>query len=169
MRTISELDFRIRLKERLNEIDNPVIGRIRSVSGPGRSGAIAAVYTSHFLGVPFIPEGYPVPDRLRPHLVIDTAAKSGRTLRRAERERKAELSIALFQEPPRVNFWYETVIGRLSAYTFEEPVNTEQHYEDEFLSRQCKVMDEIYLRDLDEFYADDKANEGYDERRERFR
>lgn len=81
-----------------------------SVTGPGRSGAVAAVYASHKEGVPFIPFGQPCPDNLRPLLIIDTAAKSGRTLRKAGARYGHSgpvHTLAVFCEPPRVRFWYE--------------------------------------------------------------
>lgn len=55
----------------------------RAVTGPGRSGAIASVYASHMLGIPWLPFGAKCPEHLRPLLIIDTASKHGRTLRRA--------------------------------------------------------------------------------------
>jgi hypothetical protein len=79
----------------------------KAVTGPGRSGAIAAVHASHYLGIPFIPFGRPTP--LRPLLIVDTAVESGRTMRKAWRKyggTNIELRAA-FHEPPRVKFWYE--------------------------------------------------------------
>lgn len=85
----------------------------RSVTGPGRSGAIAAACWSHAAGVPFIPYGQPCPEHLQPVLVVDTAAKSGATLRKASRRYGGAQTLALWQEPPRVRFWYEAVDNRL--------------------------------------------------------
>lgn len=104
-RVVSEPEFRTRLAEVLASLP-PDIG---SVTGPGRSGAIAAVYASHLLGVPFIPYGSPCPTHLGRLLIVDTARESGATLRKAER-RYAEARpfvVACFEEPPRVVFWYE--------------------------------------------------------------
>lgn len=80
-----------------------------SVTGPGRSGAIASVYASHILGLPWLPYGQPCPSRLRPLLIIDTARKSGATLRKAERRYGDGPCVTLhaFDEPPRFRFWYE--------------------------------------------------------------
>lgn len=98
---ISEAQF----LERLHEIAGT---SAKSVTGPGRSGAIASVYASHYLGIPWIPFGQPCPDEIRPLLIMDTARKSGRTLRKAERQYGPDcFSHALFEEPPRVTFWYE--------------------------------------------------------------
>jgi adenine/guanine phosphoribosyltransferase-like PRPP-binding protein len=101
-KVICEEEFRTKLYHLLTGLT-----AIKSVSGPGRSGAIAAVYTSHYLGVPFIPYGQRVPHTLRPHLVVDTAVYSGATLRKATRKMSADIALGVYSEPPRVKFWYE--------------------------------------------------------------
>lgn len=107
MRIITEDEFRHELLKvlRFNSIE-----MVECVTGPGRSGAIAAVYTSHVIGKPFIPYGSMagVKGCGRP-LIIDTATESGATLRKAQR-RYAQfrpIIIAVYHEPPRVKFWYE--------------------------------------------------------------
>jgi adenine/guanine phosphoribosyltransferase-like PRPP-binding protein len=110
MRIISEPEFAARIRKLLADT-TPNVG---SVTGPGRSGAIAAVYASHILGVPFVPYGSKAPVHLGSLLIIDTAMASGATLRKAER-RYAEASpvvLACYEEPPRVAFWYEAAAGR---------------------------------------------------------
>lgn len=101
---ISEFDFRQRLGGMLVELSD-----VGAVTGPGRSGAVAAVYASHMLGVPFIPYGQKHPDHLGRLLIVDTARESGATLRKAERKYQGTtpLVIAAYEEPPRVVFWYE--------------------------------------------------------------
>lgn len=103
MRIVTEPEFRQRLSEVLATASTDDIG---AVTGPGRSGAIAAVYASHMLGVPFVPEGARIPDLGR-LLVIDTARESGATLRKMARRHPGALVVACFEEPPRVAFWYE--------------------------------------------------------------
>ena len=98
---VSEADFAFALREKLGGV------RAKSVTGPGRSGAIASTYASHVLGIPFIPYGQEVPDRLRPLLIVDTARASGKSLRKAERRYGEAIVVAIFEEPPRVKFWYE--------------------------------------------------------------
>jgi len=103
-RIITEAEFRLKLQEFL--IGCPA----KWVTGPGRSGAIAAVYASYLLKIPYVPygctphiySGYPV-------LVIDTARNTGRTMRKAIRRYLAysPIECVLFEEPPRVRFWYE--------------------------------------------------------------
>jgi hypothetical protein len=101
---VTEAEFRVRLYELLAERK----GQYGCVTGPGRSGAIAAVYSSHFLGVPMIPHGMEAPRNLRPCLVVDTAKKTGATLRRAARLAGPDTTMMfLYDEPPRVIFWYE--------------------------------------------------------------
>jgi hypothetical protein len=100
--TISEERLKQELRSRLTK------GCFEFVTGPGRSGAIAAVYASHIFKINFIPFGATVPHKEL--LIIDTAAMSGRTLRKAFRryEHLNPTCLALFNEPPRVKFWYET-------------------------------------------------------------
>ena len=105
MKIITESEFRIRLINKLSELQI----KPNCVTGPGRSGAIASVYASHLLRIPFIPYGTKIPEKLKPALVIDTAIKTGYTLRKAARKAEATLMLALFEEPPLVQFWYESV------------------------------------------------------------
>lgn len=113
MKIITEAEFFAKLKTLLDEWWGDM-GRIhktkpiRSVMGPGRSGAIASVYASHYLGAIWLPAAMRiVPRVLRPVLVIDTASQSGASLRKLASRVKAEYQLALFTEPPRVKFWYE--------------------------------------------------------------
>jgi hypothetical protein len=104
MRIIYEPEFRERMCEILAEARD-----VGAVTGPGRSGAVAAVYASHILGVPFIPYGQKHPQHLGRLLIIDTARESGATLRKAERRYQGATPLVLvaYEEPPRVTFWYE--------------------------------------------------------------
>lgn len=104
--TISEPEFRERLALKLAGTN---LSGVAFVTGPGRSGALAAVYASHMLGVPFVPYGERGPSDKGRALLVDTARKSGRTLRKAEgRYRHAEpIVVVAYEEPPRVTFWYE--------------------------------------------------------------
>lgn len=54
-RTVQEPEFRERIKAVLAGVE------AKAVTGPGRSGAVASVYASHILGLPFIPYKHPVP------------------------------------------------------------------------------------------------------------
>jgi hypothetical protein len=102
-RVVSELEFRTRLQTALRSAEYTWVG---AVTGPGRSGAVAAVYASHILRVPFIPFGAKAPDH-GTLLIVDTASQSGRTLRKSARRYPGSLTLAVFNEPPRVMFWYE--------------------------------------------------------------
>ncbi|MGJ4945141.1 hypothetical protein ACQR1W_31590 [Bradyrhizobium sp. HKCCYLS1011] len=104
-RIIDEPSFAARFKAALAEAD---LSNVGAVTGPGRSGAVAAVYASHILGIPFIPYGARCPEQFK-LLIADTARESGRTLRKAERRYKqnAPVVVVAFEEPPRVMFWYE--------------------------------------------------------------
>lgn len=111
-RVVSESEFKGLLAVCLTHL----AGQLRvpkSVTGPGRSGAIASVYVSHMLGLPWIPYGQPCPDKLRPLLIVDTARKTGATLRKAERlyGDGATITTWVLDEPPRVRFWYEREAG----------------------------------------------------------
>lgn len=107
IRIISEPEFNERINEILVDVKN-----IGSVTGPGRSGSIAAVYASHILGVPYIPFNSNAPNELGRLLIIDTARESGATLRKAVNRYLRQIglevvSLVCYEEPPRVAFWYE--------------------------------------------------------------
>jgi hypothetical protein len=103
MGIISEKDFADKIREVLAKRTE-----FKAVTGPGRSGAIAAVYASYLLRIPFIPYGNPFPNGNI--LIIDTAINSGRTLRKATRKYGDNCyTLALYHEPPRIHFWYETI------------------------------------------------------------
>lgn len=110
MRIVAEAEFAARLREYLSLLADYGIG---CVTGPGRSGAVAAVYTSHVLRVPFIPYGQNAPTHLGRLLIIDTASLTGKTIRKAARkyESATPITLVLYDEKPtfdgRVAFWYE--------------------------------------------------------------
>lgn len=105
IRVVSEMEFRDIFEEALGVVPDSV----GFVTGPGRSGAVAAVYASHLLGIPFVPYGSTAPVHLGRALIVDTATETGKTLRKAERRyRDADpVVVYAFKEPPRVAFWYE--------------------------------------------------------------
>lgn len=84
------------------------------VTGPGRSGAVAAVYASYALGVPFLP-WMDEPAALRPGnrvLIVDTASMSGRTMRRATNRYlglgyEVDSFVAFDEREQRHHFWFE--------------------------------------------------------------
>lgn len=105
MRIVSESEFAARLRLLLAD---PQYAAAGWVTGPGRSGAVAAVYASHILHIPFVPYGSHAPDLGRV-LIVDTARETGATVRKALRRYEASdpLECVAFEEPPRVAFWYE--------------------------------------------------------------
>lgn len=107
MRIVGEPEFAARLRDMLG--GDRIAPDIGWVTGPGRSGAIAAVYASHMLAIPFVPFGSSAPPELGRVLIIDTARQSGRTLRKAAKRYEAADPLVLwaYDEPPRVAFWYE--------------------------------------------------------------
>lgn len=107
MRIISEEEFSTALRRML--LAHPAASDWGSVTGPGRSGAVAAVYASHIMHIPFIPYGSDAPLHLGPLLIVDTAQQTGRTMRKAVRryEDAKPYTVVVFDEPPRVAFWYE--------------------------------------------------------------
>lgn len=115
MRIVSEEEFRKELALVLM-IELAGGDHVGAVTGPGRSGAVAAVYASHMLGVPFIPYGQKAPTHLGRLLIIDTASESGKTLRKAVKKYEAmghtPITLFVFDEADpavgRVAFWYET-------------------------------------------------------------
>lgn len=118
MQVISEPEFKEAITRVLADI------KCGSVTGPGRSGAIASVYASHILHVPFMPyknlPGCLIQAHLLPLLIIDTATESGRTLRRASSFYSdiSHITLSVYQEPPRVMFWYES--SKPQHYKHEE-------------------------------------------------
>jgi hypothetical protein len=107
VRVVSEAEFSEALRELLSKVE--MTDFPGWVTGPGRSGAIAAVYTSHLLGIPFLPFGQFADEKLGRVLLIDTARETGGTLRKAARKYEARdpLVLCVYEEPPRVAFWYE--------------------------------------------------------------
>lgn len=123
MRIVSEEEFYHVLAEACRE---QRLGQFSCVTGPGRSGAVAAVYASHMLGIPFIPFGRDAPEKLIPLLIIDTATESGKTLRKAAKkyESTPHRTFALYDEADpevgRVRFWYEA--PRPQRFKHERPL-----------------------------------------------
>ncbi len=99
IRYVEEPEFRHAICAALADI-----GDVDFVTGPGRSGALAAVYASHFLGIPFVPY-----KRMRGSkvLIVDTAIASGSTIRKASKYYHGAPYVYAFDQPPRVKFWYE--------------------------------------------------------------
>ena len=107
--TVDEPAFNATFSCVLNEMSKFVdINQFNFVVGPGRSGAVASVYASHHLGIPFLPWGASPPAGSK-ILVVDTAMQSGRTIRRAMRKYNTDYFVVAYQEPPRVKFWYEGI------------------------------------------------------------
>jgi len=100
MYIVSQSEFSERLEQVLDDLPP-----IDYVTGPGRSGAIASVYASYMLRVPFVPYGSFIPDQRA--LIVDTAINTGKTLRKASRHYGDAPFVYAFREPPRVHFWYE--------------------------------------------------------------
>jgi hypothetical protein len=118
VRIVDEPEFKARLALALK---NARIESVGAVTGPGRSGAIAAVYASHMLGIPFIPYGMRCPEQFQ-LLIVDTARESGRTLRKAAKryDYSNPVVVVAFEEPPRVAFWYEA--AKPQRYRHEAPL-----------------------------------------------
>ncbi len=122
MRIISEPEFAERIREALQVNE---YGPCGWVTGPGRSGAIAAVYASHILHIPFIPYGDMPSIALGSPLIIDTARSTGKTMRKAMRRYESRLpsECILYEEPTRtdrVAFWYEA--PKPQRYRHERPI-----------------------------------------------
>ena len=98
---ITEPQFAAAMRLALDDLSG-----VGCVTGPGRSGAIASVYASHILGVPFIPYGQRAPDD-RLLLIIDTTEHTGKTMRKALKKYPGAIGIAVFASPPILKFWYE--------------------------------------------------------------
>ena len=111
-KVISEEEFRYKIEQYHSYLREPKWRSGTVVTGPGRSGAVAATYVSHFAGIPFTPYGVELPSSIDHVIVVDTATNSGRTLRKAVREYNQNHSvtpIAFYDERSfgRLKFWYE--------------------------------------------------------------
>lgn len=100
-RVVTESEFRGVFCAALDEVQ----GEFDYVTGPGRSGAVAAVYASHYLGLPFVP--YKCKIEGKKALIVDTAMMSGKTLRKASKLYDNAPYVYAYLEGPRVKFWYE--------------------------------------------------------------
>jgi adenine/guanine phosphoribosyltransferase-like PRPP-binding protein len=97
-------------------VRNTLSGKMRPdfVTGPGRSGAVAAVYASYALSAPYIPHSTRPAEPGETMLVIDTVSMSGRTIRKAASRWKRlgyEVeALVLYSSPTiRHHFWYENL------------------------------------------------------------
>lgn len=105
MKIIQESEFRTAM---YNALDNFKKSNVKYVTGPGRSGAIAAVYASHYLTIPFIPSTFKTSFFNKNEvLVVDTAMLTGATVRKCMKKFNTSFSVVPFIEPPLVKFWYE--------------------------------------------------------------
>jgi hypothetical protein len=103
-RTVGEAEFRAKVRA----LPKEMAAQYDCVTGPGRSGAVAAVYVSHWLGLPFLPWGSKVPVSLPRVLVVDTATWTGATIRKAMRKYGAGCVVFYVEGPgAMVRFWYE--------------------------------------------------------------
>ena len=108
-RWVTEAQFSARMRETLRPEGNPAF-----VTGPGRSGAVAAIYASYFLKLPYVPWDCPCEGECA--LIVDTASMSGRTMRRAvarysRRYPSVESWVAFNESEQRHHFWYERMGG----------------------------------------------------------
>ena len=109
---VSEEEFRENLYVVLDQFQ---YGQFEFVTGPGRSGAVASVYASHYLGIPFIPHKAGVYSRLTSGLIVDTARYTGGTLRKSanwHRNRGLSVETAFVYAEDKghyFKFWYEEV------------------------------------------------------------
>lgn len=101
---VQETEFREALVEKLSVF---CPSDFDFVTGPGRSGSVAAVYASHLLGIPYVPYKANPTGR---YLVVDTTSKTGRTLRKAAKKYNAVRAVVMFHQTSttdRLRFWYE--------------------------------------------------------------
>ena len=101
-------------QRRFKEVLKGVEVEVDFVTGPGRSGAVASVYASHILGVPYKPHkcgNYSLDKRV---LLVDTVKYTGKTLNKARNwyeKRGLEVVVCYgFLETKGYYFkmWYET-------------------------------------------------------------
>ncbi len=116
VRFVSEPEFREAICAVLSDVSG-----FDFVTGPGRSGAVASVYASHYLGIPFVPFKRQKGANI---MIVDTAINTGRTIRKASNFYHGAPYFFAFTQPPRVKFWYERlscVRGKGNEYRLTEP------------------------------------------------
>lgn len=106
---VEEREFASLLAAALKDVAPPDF-----IVGPGRSGAVAAVYASYHLHRPFVPYGHKGAEPGARVLVIDTVSMSGKTIRKAKSryERLGYVVDAVTVVPQnhrRHHFWFEEV------------------------------------------------------------
>lgn len=100
---IDENQFSQMMKESLSDLK----GKVLFVTGPGRSGAVAAVYASYYLGAAYVPYGHQVPNK-GTMLVVDTIEQSGATLRKAAKRYPGCIVRSICgKKDTREHFWFE--------------------------------------------------------------
>lgn len=118
---ITEEEFRARLRM-MCHMEGLKRKKFDFVTGPGRSGAVAAVYTSHHLGIPYIPHKSGNYGNYKRCLIIDTAVYTGKTLKKSSNWHRKQglsvLSLALFKEEKKhyYKFWYENTAKSGNMY-----------------------------------------------------
>lgn len=107
---ITELQFRDKF---YTVLDNIKQKSFSFVAGPGRSGAIASVYASHYLSIPFKPHKTGNYTGDTSVLIVDTVEYTGNTLRKAASwygKRGLYVTITFAFKESRghyYKFWYE--------------------------------------------------------------
>lgn len=107
---VTEEQWRAAFYAELNEMKGV---KFDFVTGPGRSGHVAAVYASHYLGIPFKPHKCGVYKEGEVVLVVDTVKYTGKTLRKAQQwyaKRGLIVAVAYALDETRGHYykmWYE--------------------------------------------------------------
>lgn len=99
---VTEAEFKALIQEIYTDIPSDV----EWVTGPGRSGAIAAVYVSYAFGLPFIPYCSLGPAHKR-GLIIDMQPLSSLVRRKAEKRYYGAHIMSLYDTAADRVFWYE--------------------------------------------------------------
>lgn len=102
---VSETNFKQRMIEKMKTFN---LSQYKFVTGPGRSGAIASVYVSHYYNLTFINYKSNISDEFKSKvLVVDTAEKTGRTVRKAAKIYNNEYVTFFNGAELHHIFWYE--------------------------------------------------------------
>lgn len=99
---ISEEEFLKSFSENLLTLKE----NIDFVTGPGRSGAVASVYASYLLSVPFVPYGQKIPGKKA--LIVDTVVMTGKTIRKASRKYDDAPYVFGILVSKKRRLWFET-------------------------------------------------------------
>lgn len=133
---ITEPEFVTQLRETLAD---PVYATVASVTGPGRSGAMASIYASQLLDIEYVPCGRE-PRTGGPILLIDVADTTMYGLNKLAKRYKDydQVLCLVFEVEKSVPMWFE--LSKASVRIFAPPAVTCQHRPMQHFCSNCGAL-----------------------------